>query len=69
MSQAIVAYHWFDPDVKPLNGGSSSKSSDCNRFHPGENGSDSACRNEGPGSENRSSARYVQALAAFADPP
>jgi len=69
MSQAIVAYHWFDPDVKPLTRGSSSKSKDCNRFHPGENGSDSASRSEGSVPESRSTARYVQALAAFADPP
>jgi len=69
MSQAIVAYHWFDPDVKPLTRGSSSKSSDCNRFHLGENGADSASRNEGSWPENRSTVRYFQALAAFADPP
>jgi len=69
MSQAIVAYHWFDPDVEPLAGGSSPKSSNCNQFHPEPDGSVSASPNRGGGPENRSAARYVQVLAGSADPP
>lgn len=69
MSQAIVAYHWFDPDVESLAGGSSPKSSNCNRVHPGANGSVSASPNQGDRPENRSAARYVQVLAGSAGPP